>query len=278
MTTRICYVDEAHDSEKFCLTALIIRHQDWHESFRMIRQQRMQLKNEHGLFLRKEIHAHKFVSGRGRMSKTSIGKWQRSRIFLEVLHLIASLPNVELINVCLDKAGRKDPQLDAWDRLLNRIERSLVELERRELPRRKQIVSNIQGLSRSDLLFVKTRLESYAPKAIIFADEGREREITRAFRKMHIFNPVPSQYGSWGNRANSKNIPLARLIEDPAFKRSDESYFLQLVDCAVFSLLKREVSPTPNIRRYKIDQMFDAALTGVCNLKASKDKLGIVRK
>ena len=52
--------------------------------------------------------------------------------------LVASLPDLMVINVCLEVAGRKNPQLDAWDRLLNRIERMLLEVERRELPLRKR--------------------------------------------------------------------------------------------------------------------------------------------
>lgn len=46
----------------------------------------------------------------------------------------------------------------------------------------------------------------------------------------------------------TKNIPLERIIEDPVFKQSHQSYMIQLADCVAFSLLKREVPPTPLVR------------------------------
>lgn len=41
-----------------------------------------------------------------------------------------------------------------------------------------------------------------------------------------------------------KNIPNDRLIEDPFFKASHQSYFLQAADFIAFALLKAEVPPT----------------------------------
>jgi hypothetical protein len=77
----------------------------------------------------------------------------------------------------------------------------------------------------------------------------------------------------------TKNIPTEHVIEDPVFRRSADSYFLQVVDCVAYALLKREVPPTPTVRRYGINKMFEATLAGMCFKPASpKDPLGIVRK
>ena len=77
----------------------------------------------------------------------------------------------------------------------------------------------------------------------------------------------------------TKNIPLQRVIEDPIFKKSHQSYFIQLADAVAYALLKREVPPTRHVRRYGIDGMFEKCLSGVCYKKASYgDPLGIVRK
>jgi hypothetical protein len=121
------------------------------------------------------------------------------------------------------------------------------------------------------------RLNIYRSRAVIIADEGRETEITKAVRKMHVYNPIPSQLGGWPN-GSTKNITIDRIIEDPVFKASDRSYLIQLADCVAFALLKREVTPTPVIATYRIDQMFDATLAGVCfKAAAPRDPLGIVR-
>ena len=94
-------------------------------------------EKDFGIFLRKEIHARELVAGRGRIAPTDlIGKWQRSRIFLDLLRLVARLPHVYVINVCLNVGDYDDVELVTWDRLLNRIERTMLEHERRELPAR----------------------------------------------------------------------------------------------------------------------------------------------
>ncbi len=67
------------------------------------------------------IEGHRYPSG------AFIGKHARSLIFRDLLALVAELPEVTVFNVCLEVRGRKDPQLDAWNRLLNRIDRTLVE-------------------------------------------------------------------------------------------------------------------------------------------------------
>lgn len=280
MSVRLFYVDESYDQTTFRLSAIGIRHADWRECFQRVRQHRAVLKQDHGIYLRKEIHAQEFVSGRGHVSTDLVTKHERSRIFEGLLGLVASLPNVMVVNICLETAGRTNPQLDAWDRLLNRIERTLLELERRELPLRKELLTKVpEQVPDTTRNALAMRLNAYKARALIFADQGRENEITKALRKMHAFNPIPSQFGEWPGSLKTKNIPVERVIEDPVFKESHQSYFIQLADCVAFSLLKREVSPTPLVKKYGIHRMFEKKVAPVCFRAASpKDPLGIVRK
>lgn len=280
MAVRIFYVDESYDKEKFCLSAISIRHSLWRECFEQVRNFRQRLKTDFGIYLKKEIHAHKFLAGRGHISPGMISKWQRSRIFNSILQLVASLPEVYIFNVCLNYSDHADPQMTAWDRLINRIERTLLEAERKELPKRKQLLLNLKSsLSSDEFAYVEKRMLDYSPRAIVIADEGRELQIQRAIRKMHVFNPIPSQFGSWDDGRKSRSITIERVIEDPVFKQSDKSYFIQLADCVAYALLKKETEPVERIRKYGIQMMFDANLSGVCFRKAStSDPLGIVRK
>ncbi|HEX8410498.1 MAG TPA: DUF3800 domain-containing protein [Thermoanaerobaculia bacterium] len=280
MSVRFFYIDESFDASKFCLSAIAIRHTEWRECFDRVREHREFLKKDHGIFLRKEIHAQEFVGGRGRIADRIIGKHARSRIFEGLLNLVAQLPNVIIMNICLDVPGRKDVQLDAWDRLMNRIERALRGFEETELPLRRELISALPpeypDAERERLDY---RVNLFAPRGVIVADQGREREITRALRKMGVYNPIPSRIGAWGDGSRTKNVPVQRIIEDPVFKLSHQSYFIQLADAVAYSLLKRETTPTPNVRRYGIDKMFERTLAGVCWKKASSsDPLGIVRK
>lgn len=124
--------------------------------------------------MRKEIHAQEFVSGRGRISAQILAKYERTRIFEGLLHLVASLPNVMVINICLETSGRKNPQLDAWDRLLNRIERTLVEIERRELRLRKHLLTNLPTEFPDELRgSLSARLNSYNPVHSSLQTRGR---------------------------------------------------------------------------------------------------------
>lgn len=111
MPVRLFYVDESYDNAVYCLSAISIRHSDWKECFEKVREHRVNLKNDYGIYLRKEIHARDLVGGRGKISTQTIGKWQRSRIFFGLLQLVASLPGVFVFNICLDKAKYTDPQL-----------------------------------------------------------------------------------------------------------------------------------------------------------------------
>lgn len=280
MSVRFFYIDESYDAQKFCLSAIVIRHTEWRACFDRIKQHRNNLKQKYGIYLRKEIHSRDFVAGRGKIAPNFVSKRDRCKIFEGFLGLVASLPNVLIFNVCLDRTGRTDVHLDAWDRLLNRIERTMLALEERELPLRRFLVSKITGLVPNTVLKdVDSRLNNYTSRAMIFADEGKEVPITKTFRKMNVFNPIPSRLGGWASGNPTKNIPLQRIIEDPIFKRSDQSYFIQLADCVAYSLLKREVPPTAHVTRYGLNQAFDKFLAGVCFKKASPgDPNGIVRK
>lgn len=281
MTVRFFYVDESYDHQKYCLSAISIRHSDWRLCQDAIREHRVSLKRQSGLFIRKEIHATEFVAGRGRVSDQVLGKHQRSRIFNSILGLVGKLPNVYLINVCLNVRGRRDPQMDAWDRMVNRIERTMSEAETKEAVIRQSLLESATGeMLESDREQLQYRLlTTFSPRAVIVADQGREAEITKALRRMAVYNPVPSRYGGWSQGARSQNIAVKRIIEDPVFKQSHQSYMIQLADCVAYSLLKREVEPTSNVKKYGIHKMFDAQLASCCLREASRDDpLGIVRR
>jgi hypothetical protein len=279
MSVRFFYVDESHDDEFFCLSAISIRHAEWQQCFTEVKNHRRRLHDDFGVKLSKEMHAHELIGGRGRISDTTIGKWQRSRIFSGLLQLVSRLPNVMLFNVCLKKSSHRDPHMIAWERLINRIERCMVSFEDKELPFRRTLADRTRGkLVVPDCDAIDLRLNAYRARAFIIADEGKESLITGALRRMHVHNPIPSRYGAWSTGNPTRNIITERIIEDPFFKKSQRSYFIQLADCVAFALLKRETTKTERIKKYGIDKMFEKNLSGVCHKKASgSDPLGIVR-
>ena len=87
--------------------------------------------------------------------------------------------------------------------------------------------------------------------------------------------------GAWNLEDGSvfKNIPNDRLIEDPIFKSSQQSCFLQSADFIAYALLKSEVPPTPHIAQYRLNEVYEA-LEPICVKAASRKDprgLGVVR-
>lgn len=78
-------------------------------------------------------------------------------------------------------------------------------------------------------------------KVLLICDQGAEQEFTRRIRRMRVFNYIPSNRGEWaGSGEATKNIPLKQFVEDPVFKDSRASYFIQLADFCAYALLRME--------------------------------------
>lgn len=229
------------------MSALIVPSSAWRDCFNVLKDHRRSLKERYGIFTSKELHATTFVAGRGRIADRDVPKGLRAAIFHEILGLVASLP-VRIISGAWPLADRPRAEIHAFGfgRIQDRLQRRCV-AERGEMIR--------------------------------IVDEGREDEIRKAARKAAIYNMVGSQYGSWEDGSRAKNIPTERLIEDPVFKPSWESYFLQVADFVSYALLKSEVPPTKHVQRYGLHAAYEK-LRPVCASEASpRDprKLGIVR-
>lgn len=115
-----CYIDESYDSNAVVFTALVVPAAVWTETFEALRERRRVLREKHGIFMRKELHAREFVSGRGRIADRTIFKGVRAAIFREQLQHLASL-RVRVFNAVFP-AGQK---FRAFERLVNRINRTM---------------------------------------------------------------------------------------------------------------------------------------------------------
>jgi hypothetical protein len=236
----IVYIDDSGDETTFILSALAISDDLWQETFQAVKQFRQDLKKSDGIFVHKELHAWKFISGRGAISDHIVPKGRRCQLFKETLRTIAKLPNVKLFNAVFP-AGQK---ARTFERLLNRINRAM---------------------------------DDWDSRAILICDEGDEVLYTRLARKMRIYNPIPSMYGTWGETGSDwKNIPIDRILEDPFFKKSERSYFIQLADFCAYALLRRE-NPIASKTKYGLDKAFEL-LVPILMLEANKnDPRGIIR-
>jgi hypothetical protein len=235
----LVYMDDSQDQEIGVCTALMIPAEAWHPSFQLIRAWRRDLKEQRGVYVYKELHAWKLLAGKGRLGTKVVPKAGRHAIFNEGLSLVARLPGAQVINAVFDKG------LDelAYERVLNRINRTM---------------------------------QAWGTYAILFWDQGKEAQHRRLTRQMRVFNPIPSAFGIWDSGNLTKNIPLDRIIEDPVFKDSQQSYFVQLTDFCAYALLRRE-HPLPARNKYGLHEAFSALDPVLFRGAAKKDPEGMVR-
>ncbi len=221
-------VDDPRDEHLCVFSALAVSSDHWRDAFSMGREFRRNLKDRDGIFVHTEFHAWKFVSGRGRLGNVIVPKGRRCQIFKDALRLVATLPGVRLFNAVFPARAEER----AFGRLLNRSHRTM---------------------------------EAWDSRAILICDQGKETVYTRLTRRMGVYNPIPSLYGTWPGTGRTRNIPIERILEDPFFKRSDQSYFIQLVDFCAHALLRRE-RPLPSKTRYGLDLAF-ALLSPIYDLR-----------
>jgi hypothetical protein len=187
----LVYLDDSRDEELCVFSGLIIPAAEWRSCFEQLRTFRRQRKVTDGIFVRKELHAWKFVSGRGRISDRIVTKYRRAEIFREALALAAAMSGVRIINGVT--TANDDERLFEW------------------------IATRIHNTT-----------ERWNSHALLICDQGKEANYTRLIRKMGVFNPIPSMLGVWPEGTPTRNITVDRILEDPYFKDSRRSYFIQL--------------------------------------------------
>lgn len=199
---RFAYLDESKDENRFFVySALIVDGETWTSAFEKTKEFRRKLRQDHGIYIAQELHAWKFAAGKGQISDRVLDKARRAAIFREVLQFIADAGEFNVISSC----NRIEQY--AFERLMNRLNNVLKEHDQRML---------------------------------LICDEGEQREVTRRIRRLRVHNPIPSRMGAWATGEATKNIPLDRFVEDPVFKDSKTSYFIQLADFCAYALMRME--------------------------------------
>ena len=87
---------------------------------------------------------------------------------------------------------------------------------------------------------INRALQQWDSYAILICDEGKEDIYTRLVRRMQT----------------SQNGAIDRIMEDPFFKQSDQSYFIQLSDFCAYALLRQE-HPIESKTKYGLDRAFN---------------------
>ena len=83
---------------------------------------------------------------------------------------------------------------------------------------------------------INNTLQKHNAYGILICDEGDESKLISMVRRLKKENQIWSCY----SLGESRSCPLDHIIEDPLFKTSKSSYFIQMADMIAFSLLRNE--------------------------------------
>ncbi len=252
----LLYIDESGDSglqnsptRYFTLTGLAVHELRWNEYLDRIVAFRTRMRNKFGLLLREEIHSARLINKPGSLSH--IRRNDRLTIIRNFANEIATMPDLSIINVVVDKHG-KPPTYDvidmAWRALIQRFSNTMSH-------------RNFPGPANAD------------ERGMVIPDMGEVKKVTTILRKMRKYNPVPNQTN---HGIGYRNLLITNLVEDPYFKDSEHSYFIQAADLAAF-LLYQSIAPSSYFKKKSAQNYFRRLEPVLCKVAATVDPDGIVR-
>jgi hypothetical protein len=238
----LVYIDESYDETHYAYSAMFVPVFQWNHYFDKLVKWRSEWFEAHKIPLDYELHATKFVGGRGEFPANR-DKRYRALLFKEAIQKIENIDDgLKIINAITTD---KKKHMMLFEYMLNRI---------------------------------NTTLQYNKAYGVLICDEGNENKLTAVVRKMKKENHIPHQTSLYGYTNAPRNLPLQRIIEDPLFKTSKSSYFIQLSDFLAFSLLRNEKpldGSTLEPVRTAFEQL-DKTLVKVA-FKSDPRKKGIIR-
>jgi hypothetical protein len=124
--------------------------------------------------------------------------------------------------------------------------------------------------------YLINRIDTFCKKnnayAILICDERDGAELISKVRNLRKSNPMNSKYSN-----HRYNQPLSRIVDDPLFKNSKQSLFLQKADFIAYGLLRSEKFIEKQDKRIReCFQILEPILVKEAYSKDHK-KLGIIR-
>jgi len=264
---KIMYIDESGDNnmdlsiqnacEYFALTGLIIDVSSWNSNYNIYKDMKRRLKDVYGLKIRDEIHASALLNKKKEYKYMHLNNAIITKIFADTINTIILMSDIKLLNIYINKNDlnaqksisyfHDNVEELAWNRVTTRFNKYLETIG--------EIDEKQFGL--------------------VIPDKSREKQIQLWLRKWRIYN-LQVIVG------NPTNYPLINIIEDPLFKDSRNSPFLQLADMICYSLVMRErfnyKGPGKNMyKRVNGQFLFDKLNTFFIKGASKDDPDGIVR-
>jgi len=251
----LIYVDESGDpglqsspSSYFILSGIVLHELRWNSYLEQIIGFRRRMQGKFGLRVREEIHAAAMINNPGNLVR--IKRNDRLAIIRAFADELGSMHDINIINIVVEKNGKPltyDVFSMAWKALIQRFQNTITS-------------RNFPGPMNPD------------ERGVIFSDTTNSKKLTQLLRQMRRYNPLPQQ-PNFG--LGYRNIPITSIIEDPSFRNSDHSYFIQTADLAAYLLLQR-INPNSYMYKKGGHNYFLRLDSVVCKVAAINDPHGIV--
>lgn len=246
-----CYVDESGDPgsynpEKpdktgtpyFILSGIIVPVANWKIALGTLKSFRKKIAGEDFLPYHIEFHCAEMIDPHKVKEFTSIGVRDRWKLIEEFAGIVGNQSGFQILAVVLDKAKSEIKQDDYLTTSVTRIYQAFDE-------------------------FLKENREH----GLLLFDRANEKHITTHVRKL---------LGTGASGETVPNIRIGWVVEDPIFRISAESLFVQSADVVAYTLKEQEF-PSGSRKKYNADRIFRKQLTNACFKSAVADEEGIVR-
>jgi hypothetical protein len=252
----LMYADESGDTglvnsptRYYVLTGVVLHELSWQAYLDRLVDFRRRMQRAFGLRLREELHAAAMINRPAKLIR--IKRHNRLTIIRAFADELASMPHLNVISVVVDKLGKSaDYQVFdmAWKVLIQRFANTIS-------------YRNFPGPMNPD------------ERGLIFPDNTDNKRLTQLVRQLRRYNPVPHQprFG-----LGYRNLTITNVVEDPNFRDSSHSYFVQAADLTAF-LLYQKLCPSSYIRRKSGHNYFDRLDPVLCKVASTTDPQGIVR-
>jgi Protein of unknown function (DUF3800) len=232
----LAYVDDSGDSQSFVLAAMLVPADRWLEVHDRLIAFRSTLSRETGFRMRNELHASEVISNGGAWRKLHVEPRRRMGIYKAALRELQQMaPVVRTVGVVvpnqLDKRLRAAARAEAWDVLMQRLERFCFH---------------------------------ESSTCLLVPDDGGRATVRTMARRKRRFGYAPSAFGG-----GSQRVPFKQLVDDPVFRDSRESYLMQWTDLVAYAAF-RTILPRPSVPPALWDDLGAARLDEANNLERRK--------
>lgn len=247
-----CYVDESGDcgpfdpakpdktgSPYFILSALIVPADKWKASLDVLKSFRKQIAAQAYLPYNIEFHCAEMIDPHKIKEYTQISVKDRWMLIEKFAETIGQHKPFSIITVVIDKA-KSDLNPDEY------------------------LTTVITKLYQAFDQFLKNENQN----GILLFDRANEKVIHTHVRKL---------LGTGSSGVTIPGVRIGWVIEDPIFRVSADSIFIQAADVIAYTLKEQEF-PQGSRRKFQAEKIFPRKLKASCFISQIGDEDGIIRK